>query len=710
VGQGLLIVFPSAVLAVFSLYSLRQDRLLAEQQGTQLARQLAEGLAKTVLPRAFDLDLPWGSLSNDVARFVDGGWRRPTDDPLARHGDWLVGLIRSVQHPPDDGAGQNWPYALVHPPPMASLPAPSPLDPEDLPPPAAALWERALQTLHAGQYAKAAADIQQLLTNRLPEPLQAIARHRLALCQLRAGNATGARTNLNALIASYPEARGEAGMPLAPFAQLQLLELDRTDSTLRSGTNGLRGAPPPDLMALHAVGAAALLRPSVFSPQLLDRLGAVAGEAGQTWSRLWDVHERSRRFLGAFLAQTNCPAPEETRSLWLADEGGRSVLARWVPVGGTGGGALARDFWLVVWPGDRLEQALNGMLRSQVLPQYLRIGVDVAGTELAGVAGAYPALAVASGGGAGAVPELRVRAYLANREMLYASLRTRRIWFGGLIALSAGAVVVGYIAAWRAFQRQQQLAELKGNFVSAVSHELRAPIAAIRLMSEELEDIGAIEPAKGREYHHLINQECRRLSSLIENVLDFSRHDQGREEYVFEPTDMVALAVETVKVMAPCATRKGIALTTAIRGCPIPVAADGRAIQQAVVNLIDNAIKHSPDGATVNVELDFDSRPLPARAAAPVGQPAPCFKLSVEDHGEGIPPGEHGRIFERFYRRGSELRRETQGIGLGLAIVRFVAEAHGGRVTVRSAVGEGSRFTLELPVSDSHQAPISADA
>jgi signal transduction histidine kinase len=289
--------------------------------------------------------------------------------------------------------------------------------------------------------------------------------------------------------------------------------------------------------------------------------------------------------------------------------------------------------------------------------------------------------------------------------------------------------LIGCFTAWRAFRRQQQLAEMKGNFVSAVSHELRAPIASIRLMSEELEDIGEQTPAKRTEYHRLITQECRRLSSLIENVLDFSRHEQGRKEYAFEPTDLVALVVETVKLMQPCGLERCVALATTFCGTVLPAEADGRALQQALINLIDNAIKHSPDGATVTVGLEFPAsdtkkeerrnghekvttsenvtrNPKSAKAAgrATLAGNVPVVCLWVEDHGEGIPPEEHARIFDRFYRRGSELRRETQGIGLGLAIVKYVAEAHGGKVTVGSVVGEGSRFTLVLPVVNHQEA------
>ena len=289
---------------------------------------------------------------------------------------------------------------------------------------------------------------------------------------------------------------------------------------------------------------------------------------------------------------------------------------------------------------------------------------------------------------------------LADPDLLYSTYR-RRLWLAvGLILTATLAAFAGLTGTWRAFERQRRLGEMKSNFVASVSHELRAPIASVRLMAESLER-GTIEGRERQEeYLRVIGQECRRLSSLVENVLDFSRIDQGRRPYVFEATDVQALVSRTIELMRPYAAERQVNLASAPPSAPagaLRPRVDREALQQALVNLVDNAIKHSPHGASVIVGLEADSDALRDAAARDAHRPA-RIRLFVEDQGPGIPADEQGRIFEAFYRRGSELQRETRGIGIGLAIVRHVAEAHGGRVLVRSSPGSGSRFTIELPL------------
>lgn len=387
------------------------------------------------------------------------------------------------------------------------------------------------------------------------------------------------------------------------------------------------------------------------------------------------------------------------------------------------------------WPATAFFFGVGGI--NGGLPDYFGVRIDLAGRTVSGSPEALKiwspeyyfskgtggerkrdtgeaATEVLASAGAGDPATLRVSIYLTSPAALFRRQQARTFWFGLLIAASTVAALIGLLAAWRAFVQQRLLGEMKSNFVSSVSHELRAPIASVRLLAESLERGKVAEPQKQHEYFGFIVQECRRLSSLIENVLDFSRIEQGRKQYEPEPTDVAALLRETVKLMEPYAAEKGVVLaleapnTNAASSCELSV--DGRAIQQALVNLIDNAVKHSPKDETVTVGLNRNGRlpsgpalPSPADGGGrltPEQAPHPAsghVLLFVEDHGPGIPPEEHERIFERFYRRGSELRRDTQGVGIGLSIVKHIVEAHGGQVLVQSAVGQGSRFIIQLP-------------
>ena len=294
---------------------------------------------------------------------------------------------------------------------------------------------------------------------------------------------------------------------------------------------------------------------------------------------------------------------------------------------------------------------------------------------------------------------LAVQMYFVSPNLFYARQQVRTYVFGGLIGVAVLTALLGFVAARRAYLRQHQLIELKSNFVSSVSHELRAPIASMRLLAESLQRGKISDPGRQADYFRFLVQECRRLSGLIENVLNFARIEQGCKQYELERTDVPGLLEQTVKLMEPAATEKQVSLTLAPPAHPAAVSSatpwlDGPAIQQALINLIDNALKHSPPGDMVTVGFALRGPDGQLTDHGPT-----LLEFYVQDHGPGIPAEEHERIFERFYRLGSELRRETQGIGIGLSIVKHIVEGHGGRVRVESTLGQGTRFILQLPVN-----------
>ncbi len=283
-----------------------------------------------------------------------------------------------------------------------------------------------------------------------------------------------------------------------------------------------------------------------------------------------------------------------------------------------------------------------------------------------------PAWRVAVGPSVGS-PFLRVRKLV---ELQYLALI-------GLVAMILAALWF----AVRQATEQIQLAEAKTSFLANVSHELKTPLALIRLAGETIE-LGRVHNEEERlKFLQIIGRECRRLTHMINNVLDFAKIEAGRKDFHFRPIDLRRIVEETVETFAPQLEERRFQVEVAMPNELPPIDADPEAITQCLVNLIDNAIKYSPDERFLRVEADV---------VAEDGQPGTA-RLSVTDRGIGIPAGERRRIFDKFARVDASLVHNVRGSGLGLSLVRNIVEAHNGRVEVKSAPGHGSTFTLLLP-------------
>jgi signal transduction histidine kinase len=231
---------------------------------------------------------------------------------------------------------------------------------------------------------------------------------------------------------------------------------------------------------------------------------------------------------------------------------------------------------------------------------------------------------------------------------------------------------------------------LKSDFVSNVSHELRTPLALIRLYAETLE-LGRIKgQTKVEDYYRIIRTESERLTALINNILDFSRIEAGKKEYDFRQTDLAELVRNTLDTYRAQIDEHGFAFEQSIDSSIPPVQVDREAIARSLVNLVNNALKYSDTEKFLGVKL--------YRADS-------VLKLEVVDHGIGIARNEQAKVFEKFYRAGNLLVHNTKGSGLGLSLVRHIAQAHGGEVEVESTPGKGSTFTLTLPLERTVQQP-----
>jgi signal transduction histidine kinase len=291
----------------------------------------------------------------------------------------------------------------------------------------------------------------------------------------------------------------------------------------------------------------------------------------------------------------------------------------------------------------------------------------------------------------GAFPGLTLAIKLRGTTLAAIGERFARISFLTLAALSL--VLAGGIAlTYRNVTKEMALARLKSDFVSNVSHELRTPLSLIRLYAETLEMGRLTSPEKYQEYYRIIRKESERLTALINNILDFSRIEAGRKEYDFRETDMSELVHNTLDSYRYQLEQSGFQFEEKIDEVP-PMRVDREAMARSLLNLVNNALKYSQDRKYIGVNLYRDNGSV---------------KLEVVDQGIGIPHQEQQKIFEKFYRVGDPLVHNTKGSGLGLSLVRHIVQAHGGEVAVDSAPGQGSKFTIVLPVKTPQNGALSA--
>lgn len=253
----------------------------------------------------------------------------------------------------------------------------------------------------------------------------------------------------------------------------------------------------------------------------------------------------------------------------------------------------------------------------------------------------------------------------------------------------------GLIFVLRSASREMRLSTLKSDFVSNVSHELRTPLASIRVFGE-LMRIGRVkQPEKISEYGAFIESESRRLTQLVDNILDFSRIESGRQRYTFTEAELVGDVQDAVSVFVTGLRRPDFQIECIPPKEKLPpVHLDQAAFGRAIGNLLDNAVKYSGDSRRILVRVRRNGE-----SAA----------VDIQDFGIGIPLEEQARVFERFHRVGSSLVHEVRGVGLGLSIVRNIVEAHGGRIELESAPGRGSTFSIILPL-DRKPAERASDA
>jgi len=266
------------------------------------------------------------------------------------------------------------------------------------------------------------------------------------------------------------------------------------------------------------------------------------------------------------------------------------------------------------------------------------------------------------------------------------AVRQRHVQLG-VVGLAMLIAVVGVVIIVRASMEERRLAALKSDFVANVSHELKTPLASVRMFGEMLLTGRAPTEAKRTEYLEIIVGESERLSSLIDNVLDFAKVERGKDAYDFAEGDLSEVASRAVEMLRYRAKQQDTSFDLEVE--PAPVVFDARAVELAIINLIDNALKYAKGTESVRVAV-----------TAVAEEDGGGATVSIADGGHGIEPADQERIFDRFVRGRGAQDMHVRGSGIGLALVKHIAETHGGRVRVESPWtedGKGTVFEVHFP-------------
>jgi len=452
----------------------------------------------------------------------------------------------------------------------------------------------------------------------------------------------------------------DQGIPFSLYAAARLLdggaEHGAIIEVLRAQLSGNRWLPPAQVYFLRDL--ANKIRETAPDQTIQDAAGQMAQEISGRISDLEQAEELQKEFATLKLELSGNPQTQSEptwtafgKKLWLVSLGTELPSSRPVVLVASADQILAR-----LDSSNAPNASRDFKFTTSTDPKGIPMGQSLPGLQIVFAAGTQ-----SSGG----------------RWSL------QRSFYLGALLLVIGITSFGAYLLWRDVQRELHVAQVRSQFASSVSHELKTPLTAIRMFAETLRLGRSTDRKMEAEYLDTIINESERLTRLLNNVLDFSKIEQGKKTYQLRPTSLQEVVYSATRALEYPLAQQGFELHLQVEDSLPLVEADSDALLQAILNLLTNAMKYSGD-----------SRQIDLRLARRNGDAV----IEVRDAGIGIETEEQSRIFQNFYRVLTPQTKSIPGTGLGLTLVSHVIKAHGGYIKVRSVLGEGSTFSLHFPI------------